>query len=97
MNRIDSETYGNFRDAVVRQISRDMCVVLAQFEFQNRLQESSESINEYITALRSLAEDCSFVEKHDEWIALQLVAGCRSKAGWMNCLMNRMDEIINTL
>ncbi|MCP3664733.1 MAG: hypothetical protein GY696_19945 [Gammaproteobacteria bacterium] len=106
MNRIDSESYGNFNDAVIRQFSKDKSVVWVQFEFQNRQQESSESINELtsrrvnIMALRSLAADCSFNEKHNEMIALQLVAGCLSKTRRMNCLRMRtldMDDTINAL
>ncbi len=48
LREIDTGTYGNFRDAVIRQFSRDKSVVRAQFEFQNRNQEQSESITEYI-------------------------------------------------
>ncbi|MCP3664863.1 MAG: hypothetical protein GY696_20605 [Gammaproteobacteria bacterium] len=72
----------------------------AQFEFQNRNQEQSESITEYITALRSLAVDCSFGDQHDERIALQLVMGSWSHIGRTNYLRMHMldlDEIINTL
>ncbi|MCP3667469.1 MAG: hypothetical protein GY696_34080 [Gammaproteobacteria bacterium] len=100
LTEIDTGTYGNFKDAVIRQFSRDKSVVRAQFEFQNRNQEQSEPITKYITALRSLAADCSFGDKHDEGIALQLVVGSRSHIGRTNCLRMRtldLDEIINTL
>ncbi len=35
LREIDTGTYGNFKDAVIRQFSRDKSIVRAQFEFQN--------------------------------------------------------------
>ncbi len=94
------ESYGNFRDAVVRQFSKDKSVVRVQFEFHNRLQESSESVTEYITALRSLAADCSFGGKHSERIALPTCSRMSQQDRKNELPRMRtldMDEIINTL
>ncbi len=54
---IATASHGNFMDAVKKQFAMEKSKVRAQVEFAKRHQEQSETINEYLTALRSLAPD----------------------------------------
>ena len=51
----------------------------AYFDFEQRNQASSESTQEFITALRSLMADCEFDGKETRHLAVRLVCGCHNK------------------
>ncbi len=66
-------------DAPVRDdFHRQSSIVSARHTFYTRHQTSSESVDEYITDLRTLAHDCEFGTLVDKFIASQLVSGCFS-------------------
>ena len=50
--------------------------VRAHYDFNRAVQDQSESVQEYLFRLRTLAEDCEFDNRADYFIALQLVSGC---------------------
>ena len=52
--------------------------VRAHFDFNKATQHPSESVQEYIFRLRTLAEDCDFGDRADYFIAVQLAGGCYS-------------------
>lgn len=54
--------------------------VRAEYEFRRRKQETSESVNDYFTALRTLITDCEYGIGEDHQLAMQLVIGCASKS-----------------
>ena len=54
-------------------------VIYERYRFNNRLQESDESIDAYTTALCTLAETCEFGSLKEELILDRLVCGIRSK------------------
>ncbi len=66
----DTATFGNFREATRQQFSRVKSIVRARVEFGTREQGTSESIDEYITVLRSMAPDCRFGGTFSENLAI---------------------------
>lgn len=88
---ISTTTWGNFRQAVVNQFQTPTSIVKAQYEFQNRRQEPSETVEEFITVIRQMAVDCDFGEATNNRIAIQLIAGCKDTKSRQLCL--RLDQI----
>ncbi len=84
-------TWGNFREAVIKQFQIPTNKVKAEFEFMNRRQESSETFDEFLTAIRHMASDCDFGETYNRRVAMQLIFGTRDSKGRQLCL--RMEEI----
>ncbi len=98
--RMSTETWGNFRQAVIRQFAPPTNPVKSQYEFMNRRQEPSETIDEFITALRMMAADCEFGDGESERLAMQLIVGCQDTKARQLCLrllQINLDEIINIL
>ncbi|UYV61447.1 hypothetical protein LAZ67_1004888 [Cordylochernes scorpioides] len=52
----------------------------AEARFNQRCQQEGEKVNEFITALHSLAEHCNFEMLHDELIRDRIVVGVRDRA-----------------
>ncbi len=87
-------------DAVKKQFATEKSKVRAQVEFAKRHQEQSETINEYVTALRSLAPDCDFGDNHGERLAIQLIVGCKDAAAQKLCLRLKepaLDQVLDIL
>ena len=55
-------------------------VVYERYRFNNRVQESNESINAYTTAPRTLAETCEFGSLKEGLIRERLVSGIRDNS-----------------
>ena len=55
-------------------------VIYERYRFNNRLQESDESIDAYTTALRTLAETCEFGSLKEDLIRDRLVCGIRDNS-----------------
>ncbi len=94
-----TETWGNFRKAVIRQFAAPTNPVKAQYEFLNQRQESSETIDEFITALRTMASDCEFGGGENERLSMQLIVRCQDTKARQLCLrlhQINLDEIIRT-
>ena len=53
--------------------------VRAHFDFNRACQHSTETVQEYLFRLRTLAEDCDFQKRSDYFIAIQLVSGCSNE------------------
>ena len=49
-------------------------------KFQRRVQSSSESVSDFITALRDLAKMCEFGDKEDDFLCVQIGNGVRDDA-----------------
>ncbi len=54
-------------------------VIVQRFHFYSRLQQSDESISEFIAQLRKLAHDCNFGDTLQDMLRDRLVCGCRDK------------------
>ena len=68
--------------AVVMKLWDDYCigktnVIYERYKFNNRNQDQYESIEEYVTVLRSLVETCEFQGLKDELIRDRLVCGIK--------------------
>ena len=69
----------------VLELWQDNCigktnVIYKRYRFNNRLQESDESIDAYATALRTLAETCEFGSLKEDLIRDRLVCGIRDNS-----------------
>ncbi|XP_028415809.1 uncharacterized protein K02A2.6-like [Dendronephthya gigantea] len=52
-------------------------VIYERYKFNNRAQEQNETIDEYVTSLRSLVETCEFQSLKDDLIRDRIVCGIR--------------------
>ncbi|UYV60784.1 hypothetical protein LAZ67_1002292 [Cordylochernes scorpioides] len=55
-------------------------IIYERARFDQRCQQEGEKVNEFITALHSLAEHCNFGMLHDELIRDRIVVGVRDRA-----------------
>ncbi|UYV61381.1 OXSM [Cordylochernes scorpioides] len=55
-------------------------IIYERARFNQRCQQEGEKVNEFITALHSLAEHCNFGMLHDELIRDRIVVGVRDRA-----------------
>ncbi|UYV63312.1 K02A2.6-like [Cordylochernes scorpioides] len=55
-------------------------IIYERARFNQRCQQEGEKVNEFITALHSLAEHCNFEMLHDELIRDRIVVGVRDRA-----------------
>ncbi|UYV74161.1 K02A2.6-like [Cordylochernes scorpioides] len=55
-------------------------IIYERARFNKRCQQEGEKVNEFITALHSLAEHCNFGMLHDELIRDRIVVGVRDRA-----------------
>ncbi|UYV69722.1 hypothetical protein LAZ67_7000457 [Cordylochernes scorpioides] len=55
-------------------------IIYERTRFNQRCQQEGEKVNEFITALHSLAEHCNFEMLHDELIRDRIVVGVRDRA-----------------
>ncbi|UYV74578.1 K02A2.6-like [Cordylochernes scorpioides] len=55
-------------------------IIYERARFNQRCQQEGEKVNEFITALHSLAEHCNFEMLHDELIRVRIVVGVRDRA-----------------
>ena len=53
-------------------------IAVERYKFNMRLQDKSETIDQFVTALRLLAKECNFKELHDELIRDRIVCGITS-------------------
>ena len=69
-------TYDAFSQAVGLLFERPTNPVRAEFEFRSRKQGASETVAEYLTALRTLHVDCNRQAEETHNLAMQLALGC---------------------
>ncbi len=101
-------TWGNFRATVITQFQVPTSKVKAEYEFMTRRQESSETFDEFLTAIRHMASDCEFGETGCNQIVMQIIFGTRDSKGQQLCLQMpainvhkaihtlRMEELADT-
>ena len=77
-NQISTANSSDFKKAVTDIFSVAVNPFRAYHDFEKRNQLHSETIQEYITALRSLMADCSFGDRGDYHLAVRLVCGCHN-------------------
>ena len=54
----ETATYAQFKESVMALFERPVNPVRAEYEFRCRRQGATESVNDYLTALRTLYADC---------------------------------------
>ena len=76
MATIDTATWDDFKMAATELFGHTTNKVTAHFKFNTRSQGQTESVDEYVTELRSLMADCDFGGRESYHLAIQLVVGC---------------------
>jgi hypothetical protein len=78
-NRWKNIRNADFKAELKTLFERSKNPVRAQFDFRQRQQGNNETVNEYITALRTLIADCDINDNDQEkrQLAMQLVIGCK--------------------
>ncbi len=72
-------TYTDFRKDTQNlfQKKENVHTLVARYEFQERRQLGSETVQDYITELRMLAANCAW-ENEEDMLAMRLIHGCSS-------------------
>ena len=80
-SRWETIKYDDFKKELKALFESTTNPVRAEFELRERRQEADESVNDYLTALRTLIADCDLNDNQYEnrQLAMQLVIGCRSQ------------------
>ncbi|MCP3662167.1 MAG: hypothetical protein GY696_06665, partial [Gammaproteobacteria bacterium] len=87
--RIEPETtYLELKEAAKNHFSPWVTVYKARYDFTHRLQERDETVDDYLTVLRTLTSDCDFGDTLDERLLEQLIAGCMEKKTQRELLVN---------
>ena len=78
----NSMVFGDEQDKINKKFE-DYCkpkqnIAVERCKFNMRLQNKSETIDQFVTALRLLAKECNFKELHDELIRDRIVCGITS-------------------
>ncbi|UYV82470.1 K02A2.6-like [Cordylochernes scorpioides] len=74
------ENYGKVIECFERHFIPRRNIIYERARFNQRCQQEGEKVNEFITALHSLAEHCNFGMLHDELIRDRIVVGVRDRA-----------------
>jgi len=83
---IDTTSYDTFTKAVQDQFMPRISPYKAYNDFFTRSQGPAESADEYLTALRHLAAECTFGDQQETQIAVRLVVGCYNRDTKMKLL-----------
>ena len=83
---LKDKTYEQLTEKLSEIYDPENNTCLRRFTFRQRKQKQSESLQEYILALRALARKCKFSSTEaDEQIKDQLISGCIVNSCDMNC------------
>ncbi|UYV64395.1 K02A2.6-like [Cordylochernes scorpioides] len=74
------ENYGKVIECFENHFIPRRNIIYERARFNQRCQQEGEKVNEFITALHSLAEHCNFGMLHDELIKDRIVVGVRDRA-----------------
>ncbi|UYV69398.1 hypothetical protein LAZ67_6003449, partial [Cordylochernes scorpioides] len=74
------ENYGKVIECFESHFIPRRNIIYERTKFNQRCQQEGEKVNEFITALHSLAEHCNFGMLHDELIRDRIVVGVRDRA-----------------
>ncbi len=77
-------SYEELRETAKNHFAPRFSVYKARPDFTPRFQEKDDTVDEYLTVLRTLTADCNFGETLDE----QLVAGCAERKTQRELLAN---------
>ncbi len=99
----ESATFDKFSAGVGNLFQRPVNLVRAEFDFRNRRQGPTESVADFLTALRTLYADCDTssissdgavrtkIQDHD--LAMQLAIGCHSRRAQEKLLLETSVEL----
>ena len=73
----DAQDIKKVLDLKKEQFIGDTNTIYESYNFQRRPQEANEAIDQYVTALRTLARTCSFGTNADERLRDQIVYGVK--------------------
>ncbi|GFN84809.1 integrase core domain protein [Plakobranchus ocellatus] len=76
VDRISTASHDEFRSAVKSVFQVPINPFRAYYDLEQRRQGSTESTQDYLTALRSLMADCDFDGRENHHLAVRLVCGC---------------------
>lgn len=86
-------------DTIIRQLENHFVgsvnVTYERYIFRKRLQEETESIDQYLLAVRALAKTCNFGDMENEMIKDQIVCGVQEEA-LRRSLLQRRDLSLTT-
>ncbi len=81
-----------FQEAVKAFFKKLMNIARACLDFHQHCQGQSETVSEFVSALRELALDCDFpVDYLKRELALQILSGCRSTKARERMLLAAID------
>ena len=80
-NKWDTITYDEFKKELISLFERPSNPVRAKFDMHQRMHVINETVNDHVTALRTLVADCDIQDNiyENHQLAMQLVIGCRAK------------------
>ncbi len=97
-NMDDATTYDMVKAAATAVFGTRITRAKAVYDFHRRLQEPDESVDEYLTRLRSMATDCQFGDLRNDNIKLQLIEGCANERAQKELLAMEdpdLDRVLN--
>ncbi|GFN96935.1 hypothetical protein PoB_002344100 [Plakobranchus ocellatus] len=78
VDRISTASHDEFRSAVKSVFQVPVNPFRDYYDLEQKRQGSTESTQDYLTALRSLMADCDFDGRENHHLAVRLVCGCFS-------------------
>ena len=76
----DTDTYGQAKYRLNQFFQPKRNKIIERFNFRQAKQEPTETIYQFVSRLRVLAEHCEFGNTKDDWIISQVVQACNSEA-----------------
>ena len=73
----DKKKYEPVKTKFDEHFSRGRNVIYERAKFNSRRQQDGETVDQFVTALHTLAENCSYGQLHEEMIRDQLLVGLR--------------------
>ena len=92
-DKFNTLPYSAYCAAAKSVFGRPINAIRAHYDFNMRKQGATETIQEYILALRSLMADCNFHGKSDYFLATQLATGCYSKDTQQRLLAQKIIDL----
>ena len=92
-----SKRLGTVLDKLSEHFSPRKLIIAARYKFRCCMQKEEESINEFITRLKTLIKDCDYTSGYDEAIRDQIVFGCREDKLREKFLREECISLLDTL
>ncbi len=71
--------YMELKEAAKNQFSPQVSITKARYDFTRRMQEGDEPLDEFLTAIKTLAANCDFRADMERSLMVQLMNGCVAK------------------